>query len=201
MFNSKKPNQDDLPSSKQLVKSTIIAFLVSIVLLLIAVLPAEYGIDPTGIGNAIGLKKMGEIKSSLADEAAQELEINQHIEPPQPKAEVPLPVGQVPASAKETVSYTLEPGQGIEIKLIMNKNDKVSYQWAAKNGKLNYDTHGDSKTKDFISYKKGRMMESDAGTLVAAFDGSHGWFWRNRDSQTVELKLQVEGQFSEILKM
>ena len=33
------------------------------------VLPAEYGIDPTGVGRALGLTQMGEIKVQLAEEA------------------------------------------------------------------------------------------------------------------------------------
>jgi len=34
-------------------------------LLILFILPAEYGADPTGIGELLGLKKMGEIKTSL----------------------------------------------------------------------------------------------------------------------------------------
>ena len=33
------------------------------------VLPAEYNIDPTGVGRALGLTQMGEIKTQLAREA------------------------------------------------------------------------------------------------------------------------------------
>jgi len=40
------------------------------VLLLTTVLPAEYGIDPTGAGRVLGLTQMGEIKVRLAREAA-----------------------------------------------------------------------------------------------------------------------------------
>ncbi|ODT04488.1 MAG: hypothetical protein ABS52_04320 [Gemmatimonadetes bacterium SCN 70-22] len=41
-------------------------------LLLTAVLPAEYGIDPTGAGRVLGLTQMGEIKVRLAREAAED---------------------------------------------------------------------------------------------------------------------------------
>lgn len=60
----------DLPSTRTLVRSTVIAALVAIVLLVTTVLPAEYGFDPTGVGRALGLTQMGELKLELAREAA-----------------------------------------------------------------------------------------------------------------------------------
>ena len=69
MYNS-KPLNTDLPSSRQLLRSTIIAFIVAVVLLVTVVLPSEYAIDPTGVGRMLGLTEMGEIKGQLAEEAA-----------------------------------------------------------------------------------------------------------------------------------
>ena len=69
MFNAEKPSLDELPSSKQLIRSTVIAGASAVAILVTVVLPAEYGIDPTGLGRAIGLSEMGEIKRQLADEA------------------------------------------------------------------------------------------------------------------------------------
>ncbi len=64
------PTEQELPSSKRLIKSTILAAVTAGILLVTIVMPAEYGIDPTGIGHLIGLKKMGEIRVSLDKEAA-----------------------------------------------------------------------------------------------------------------------------------
>jgi len=58
------------PSSSTLLRSTLIAALVAATLLVTTVLPAEYGVDPTGIGRVLGLTEMGEIKRELAKEAA-----------------------------------------------------------------------------------------------------------------------------------
>lgn len=60
----------ELPSARALLRSTLIALVVAIVLLTTVVLPAEYGMDPTGIGRVLGLTQMGEIKVRLAREAA-----------------------------------------------------------------------------------------------------------------------------------
>jgi hypothetical protein len=72
MYNSNSPSQDDLPSTGKLIKSTIIATFVALVLLVTVVMPAEYGIDPTGVGQTLGLTSMGEIKTSLDKEAASD---------------------------------------------------------------------------------------------------------------------------------
>ena len=58
------------PTSRQLIRSTAIAFVVAALLLVTCVLPAEYGVDPTGIGRLLGLTQMGEVKMALAEEAA-----------------------------------------------------------------------------------------------------------------------------------
>jgi hypothetical protein len=69
MHNGNKPNLDDLPTSTQLIKSTILAAVAAVAILVTVVLPSEYGIDPTGVGKAIGLAEMGEIKTQLSEEA------------------------------------------------------------------------------------------------------------------------------------
>lgn len=58
------------PSPAGLLKSTLIALAVATVLLVTCVLPAEYGVDPTGIGRVLGLTQMGEVKMAIAEEAA-----------------------------------------------------------------------------------------------------------------------------------
>lgn len=70
MYNSNMPTNEDLPSTGKLIKSTIMAAIAAGVLLVTVVMPSEYGIDPTGVGQMLGLAEMGEIKTELAQEAA-----------------------------------------------------------------------------------------------------------------------------------
>ena len=60
----------DAPSGRSLLRSTLIALAVAAVVLVVCVLPAEYGVDPTGMGRVLGLTQMGEVKLALAEEAA-----------------------------------------------------------------------------------------------------------------------------------
>ena len=102
------------------------------------------------------------------------------------------------------VSITLKPNQATEIKLTMAKGAIVKYDWKTSGGGVNYDTHGDlvNAPKDFYhGYGKGRNETKQSGTLTAAFDGKHGWYWRNRNKESVTVTLTVEGQFSEMKRI
>jgi len=69
MFNSQRPRPEDLPTSRQLIRATALAAVAAGAILVTVVLPSEYAIDPTGIGGALGLTEMGEVKLQLAKEA------------------------------------------------------------------------------------------------------------------------------------
>lgn len=70
MYNTDMPSRSDLPSTAKLIRSTIMAAIVALVLLVTVIMPAEYALDPTGAGRLLGLAEMGEIKEQLAEEAA-----------------------------------------------------------------------------------------------------------------------------------
>ncbi len=212
MPNMNIPTQADLPSTAKLVKSTIIAAITAGVLLVTVVMPAEYGIDPTGVGKVIGLKKMGEIKVSLAEEAAAEQQVVEMAENGQPISlaeTVPAPAPVEPAAAEpaanirtDEMQVTLAPDEGTEIKVTMAKGKKVEYSWETNGGKANFDVHGDSKELDidYHGYGKGSEQKKE-GIIEAAFDGNHGWFWRNRTSKTITVTLKTSGEYTQIKHM
>ena len=206
MHNANKPTPDDLPSSTQLLKSTGIAAVAAAAILVTIVLPSEYGIDPTRIGGVLGLSEMGDIKTQLAEEAEadrlMELESSEaETQSSLGDAIVGLFVGSASAQAVEAwtdeYSVTLAPGDGIEVKLVMEAGAEAEYQWAVDGGVVNFDLHGDGGSEN-ISYEKGRAVPGDEGVLTAAFAGNHGWFWRNRDSQDVTDSLLVRGAYSDM---
>jgi len=102
------------------------------------------------------------------------------------------------ATQQHEVNLTLKPNQATEIKLEMKEGAKANFHWTANGGRLNYDTHGDpyKAPKGFYhGYGKGKNAPELQGELVAAFDGKHGWFWRNRTNETVKLTLRTDGEY------
>lgn len=229
MYNSDMPNTDQLPSSKQLLLSTLAAAVVAGVLLITVVLPAEYAIDPTGIGKTLGLAQMGEIKTSLAKEAEEDTprpitspvdkttdvtlvktipqSVQNTVQPVQNVAQRTAPAVVKPEAAKPLLVnpaqrvIKLVPGAAAELKLVMKKGAKVNYNWIASGGKINFDTHADNATTNYYGYNKGRNVTGDNGELTAAFDGSHGWFWRNRSGGDVTVTLEISGDYQAIKRV
>lgn len=220
MFNTPLPTVNELPSTRRLLRSTVIAILVAAGLLVTVVMPSEYAIDPTGVGRTLGLTQMGELKLILAQEALAEAAAPQATAPapapaPTPTS-APVPAQQVaqvqpiekpvtkpvtaPAPALKTnqMSVTLKPGEGTEIKLEMLEGKTVSYEWTATGGLVNYDTHGEPYNGEkgyFHSYNKGKQVKSNKGEFTALFDGTHGWFWRNRSNKDVTISLNTTGDY------
>ncbi len=212
MYNSDTPLQAELPSSKQLMKSTVLAVIAAIVLLFTVVLPAEYGIDPTGVGKLLRLTEMGQVKQQLAEEAAADtagLLANDTPTPETPDidnvAEQAMDTTLTDTTVangqwRDEIPFTLTPGEGLEIKMKMAAGDKTEYSWIVTGGDVNFDTHGDAPGQA-ISYEKGRGIAADEGVLEAAFTGNHGWFWRNRGQSDVQVVLRTRGDYSTIKTM
>jgi hypothetical protein len=194
----------ELPSSRTLLRSTLIALAVATVLLVTVVLPAEYAMDPTGIGRVLGLTQMGEIKMSLAEEAAAAEAAEAALleggaaAPAAEPGPTEVADSAAPASRSDVTTITLQPNEGKEVKLEMQEGATVLYSWSSEGGVVNYDIHGDpwNAPREFYhGYGKGTGVPGHEGELVAAFDGLHGWFWRNRTGATVTVTLRTEGAY------
>jgi hypothetical protein len=177
----------------KLLRSLSIVAVVAALIAVTIVLPAERGVDPTGIGAMLGLKEMGETKVALAKEAEADSIANAA-----PRASVIRPDAGTMFDDTEVI---LPPGEGREVKLVMSRDARVNYSWSAKSGVVNYDTHADSPTIKYHGYAKGVGVKADSGVLTAAFDGQHGWFWRNRGADTVVVTLRTIGHYSEIKRL
>lgn len=228
MYNTDIPNREELPSTAKLVRSTIIAAIVALVLLATVVMPAEYALDPTGAGRLLGLTEMGEIKEQLAeeaaaDEAAQMVAVQSSVDQKAPEVKEPILVEAVeepapspeaevapdepePESAitepqwQDEVRVVLTPGEGTEFKLTMEEGSVARFSWVSEGGPINFDTHGDGGGQS-ISYEKGRGVPEDEGKLKAAFTGNHGWFFRNRNDNDITLMLRTGGDYGQLKKM
>lgn len=192
------------PSSGRLVKSVGLAVAGAAVVLVAVVLPAEYGIDPTGIGGALGLTALQapartlEIKDVIGGNAAyKEVPIPDFGQP------IPLPNPAVfqphPAPAKtETVTIRLEPNQETEFKAVMREAQVILYSWKVDQGKVYVDFHGhepDAPGNAFVRYEELQEGSESQGSLVAPFAGEHGWFWQNYNEFPVTISLTFSGYF------
>ena len=76
----------------------------------------------------------------------------------------------------------------------MTEGQVAQYRMTVEGGRVNFDLHGHGGGNS-VTYEKGRGSSGEEGEITAAFDGDHGWFWRNRDSSVVTVKVQVRGDY------
>ncbi|HET8696201.1 MAG TPA: hypothetical protein VFO94_01870 [Gammaproteobacteria bacterium] len=197
------------PSGKRLLGSALAAAAVAAVVLVIAVLPAEYGIDPTGAGRALGLDKLRappartiEVKDVIGgNERVREVEIPDAGEP------TPLPNPAIHQAEDRpiqtrTVTVTLPVDGETEIKAIMRESKAILYSWQTDGAPVYTDFHGHDPAvggEFFVRYREDQDgVASATGSLVAPFDGEHGWYWLNIDNKPVTITLTLTGFFDDI---
>ena len=208
---STEPSPDwQAPSGKRIALSVVVALVIAAVVLVVAVLPAEYGIDPTGIGRVLGLDELKaptsrtiEVKDVIGgNERVREVEIPAFNEP------VPLPnpaVHQVEDRAIQTrtLMLTLQPDQETEIKTVLRASKVIVYHWQTDGGLVYCDLHGHDPAAGqefFVRYREDQEGATEAtGSLVAPFDGEHGWYWLNIHDGPVTITLTVTGFFDDIV--
>lgn len=190
---------ESLPTLPQLGKATGIALATAALILAVAVLPAEYGIDPLGAGKLLGLTKLNGGAKGAPDVA-----------PPGAAAGATGAGGTLAASTaaappvtrsaaalrSDEMSVTLQPGEGAEIKALMRKGEHFVFSWATDGAPVKADMHGEpehAKANEFTTYWKEPRQTGAQGTFTAGFDGIHGWFWRNKGAQPVTIKVKVSG--------
>lgn len=205
MFNAELPPISQLPTSGQLVRSTLVALASATALLFTVVLPAEYGIDPTGAGKVLGLTEMGLMKSRLAREAEKDrlraVAAKAHQSEGAGTAQAAARTEtKAPAARSDKITLTLKPDEGVEVKMQMKQGAKANFSWSVSGGTVHFDEHGEGLNNE-ISYAKANEVANREGTIEAAFDGLHGWYWRNRGTTDVTITLTTQGTYAAIARM
>src|SRR5262245_40260480 len=201
------PFEIDPPSRKRLLASVLAAVAGAAAILVAFVLPAEFGLDPTGIGKVLGLTAIhGPTRTLQVKDVIGGNEKYREVELPADSREpVPLPnpaVSQIKPAAPRTenVSVTLQPGQQTEIKAILDAAQVIVYSWQAEGGEVYTDFHGHEPAAGdaFVRYEEQQSGHAGHGSLVAPFAGEHGWFWLNISETPVTIKLQLTGYHKDI---
>ena len=169
----------DAPSLAALVKATGIAFVIAVVLLVLVVLPAEYNIDVTGFGRAIGLTVLAQPAPETATPSAPEVTAGSEIE------------------RDDRTVVDIPAGKGVEYKFHLRSGQEMTYSWSSDSRELFYDFHGEPKgaaSNVFESFAAGKASLVK-GTFTAPFEGTHGWYWKNSSPQPVQVTLETSGTY------
>lgn len=172
-------------SPRRILAATGAALAIALTVLLVAVLPAEFGIDPLGTGKALGLL-------ALADTATDEPVASSTRE----AVRVGVHTPQTGPLAQDTFTVELRPFEGVEYKYRVEEGRSFVYAWTAS-ADVGYDFHGEpdgAPAKYSESYGKGTGRLAQ-GLFIAPTPGIHGWFWENPGAGRVKITLTTSGFF------
>ena len=158
-----------MSSKGRIVTASFAALIVAVIALYTVVLPAEYGYDPLGTGERLGLMGMADA------------------------GDTPV-VTHDGRWRSNTVRFPLAPFEGVEYKYLMHAGDVLVFDWRAE-GEVVFDLHAEPEgaAEGYAeSFAKGRTARA-SGSYTAPFAGKHGWFWQNRGTEEVTVVLTVEG--------
>jgi hypothetical protein len=160
------------------------------VILMVAILPAEYGVDPLGTGTLFGLTSIAQAESAGEGETAAAASSGTELEPVRPGANS----AQTVPLKQDTVTFTIGPREGMEYKYRMEKGASFVYRWTST-GRVNFDFHGEPRGAPqgyAESYQMGEG-QSASGSFFAPTPGIHGWFWENLTNNPITVKLTSTG--------
>lgn len=181
------------PTTRVLAITTAAALLVAGFILVMFVLPAEYGVDPLGTGAALGLTAIANPSAGPAVAA-----------PEGATAATPVvegPVGRYAATYKrDAVEFTLGPYEYVEYKYHLQSGASMLYSWTATTAVV-HDMHGElnGDPNQVTSFNKS-TRDNDHGAFEAPFTGLHGWYWENPGGETVTVKLTTGGFYASAME-
>jgi hypothetical protein len=155
-----------------------------------AILPAEFGRDPLGLGRATGVTALWTPEERPVAASAEKAAASRSY---------PLPFR---SDLIEVPLDTYESGRPseLEYKVHLRKGSTLIYSWEAP-GVTNPDEfysefHGHTiargRTMTVSEYRKAPGFR-DNGALVAPFDGVHGWYFQNSTAHPVKVRVRLSG--------
>jgi hypothetical protein len=159
-------------------------------ILVAVVLPAEYRLDPLGIGKATGLLQLaGPEQVEVALPPAGSSGSIARFYPVALRTDTV----EIPLAAAGDADGT----DDLEWKVRMRDGATLVYSWTADAPPEEFysDMHGESAPAPevkVVTYRKGAGIASN-GAIVAPFDGIHGWYLQNQAERPVVVRLTLSG--------
>ena len=162
-----------------LIKASVIAFVIALVVYFVIILPAEFNRDPTGVGQWLGLTVLSK-----------------------PVEKKPVLV-QRSGDAKfqsDVVEVLVPAGKGVEYKFQLAKHENLTYEWITDGKPLYFDFHGEPEGDTIGYFESYTVATADEvkGSMTVPFAGTHGWYWENKSDSLIKLQLKTSGNYSVI---
>jgi hypothetical protein len=164
------------PSTQTLLKASGAAIIIAGITLITIILPAEYNIDPTGVGKQLGLTVLAQ--TSPAPMVKQNTD------------------GNNIAYRDDVTTIEVPANGGIEYKFYLPQYGKLTYEWFS-DAAMHFEFHGEPQGDTSGYYETYTLATSDEmeGSMTVPFEGSHGWYWKNTSDEIITVTLTTEGNY------
>ena len=154
-------------SIKKLSLAALGSVLIAALVFVGAVLPAEYGIDPLGTGDALGLLALAQVVAITPED------------------------GQY---RTDTLELRLAPFEWVEYTYRLQEGGAMVYTWLAT-APVEYNFHSapDGAPPGYAESFDSAESETANGSYVAPFTGIHGWYWENIGTEELTIILTTAG--------
>ena len=201
MSESEIEKSDTPVPKKKLFGYFAAAYIGAAALLVAAVLPAEYGIDPLGIGKLTGISKLAEDREAtnvVVDTGTESVDGVAHIR-------------ETPFKTK-TLRIDIADFGSVEHKLLMSKGDTVVFSWQVEgetsDGGVYFDMHGHPSSENKADFPEGFAqsyqtgeLPSQSGGFAAPFDGYHGWYLLNIEARDITVVIELSGYWEKDIEL
>ena len=158
------------PSPRRIASASAAAFVVAVLIVVGAVLPAEYGLDPLGTGKALGLLALSRVQPIEAEDREYMTDV---------------------------LELELAPTEWVESTYELEEGASMLFSWTAS-GTVSYNFHSapDGAPPGYAESFDAEERDRAYGAYTAPFTGVHGWYWENRGSASVTIELTTAGFYS-----
>jgi hypothetical protein len=169
-----------------ILRATAAAVVAGAAILTLFVLPAEYNIDPTGVGHKLGLTALSGAMEDAEPAAASA---------PTQAAAAPVKVGPQTRDSIIRATPYREDQMTLTIARMPVPRSRprcrraTSSFFLTASGPVKMDMHGETSmtASEATTYWKEKGLSAAQGSLMAPFNGIHGWYWRNQGETPVTL--------------
>lgn len=176
----------------RLILATLGALALAVLIVLGAILPAEFNRDPLGAGRLTGISRLWAPEQTEVDIRAGGFALARESDVPYRSDAVEIPLGGFLTGAENSE---------LEYKVRMKRGGTLIYAWevtgTSEPRDFHFDQHGHTTPKageemKVATYKQAFGLRQQ-GVLTAPFDGIQGWQFSNSSEQPVVVRLRLVG--------
>lgn len=166
--------------------------LVGTLIVLGAIMPAEYNMDPLGVGRLSGVSRLWAPEEKTIDAQSGTVPLARDYDMPLRSDVIEIPLTDFLGGAK---------GSELEYKVRMKEGATLVFEWeavgATNANDVHFDFHGHTtpvgnEEMTVATYQQDYGL-SRKGALTAPFDGIQGWQFSNSGEKPVVIRVKVHG--------